>query len=347
MVKVWQVVSVIVSALLIVACAEKPLSSFDIAWRQYKARFYENGRIVDTGNADVSCAEGQGYGMLFAVAADDQAQFSRLWTWSQTGLQREDRLFRRLSRPCLVKDRGCVYNRYSDTGGDILIAWALLKAAHKWNKPDYQLEAMAIIHALSNHMVISRHGETLLLSGGPKGVFSNGDVQVNLSNWVFPALQAFAEATGDEIWDDIAVSGIALIAQSESKWQLVPAWLRVSRQGVSLNGVVSPEFDADAYRVPLYLAWQGVNVSLVAPFLRYWNEGRAPATWNLLSNEKAGYPMTADMLAVEAAVRTLYRVNGTRDAALTNTLVLRDDMDYVSASLVMLSLLAVGEGIRQ
>ena len=43
------------------------------AWRAYKARFVTaQGRVVDTANGLVSHSEGQGYGMLLAVAADDR-----------------------------------------------------------------------------------------------------------------------------------------------------------------------------------------------------------------------------------------------------------------------------------
>ena len=40
------------------------------AWRAYKAHFVtEAGRVVDTANKGISHSEGQGYGMLLAVAA--------------------------------------------------------------------------------------------------------------------------------------------------------------------------------------------------------------------------------------------------------------------------------------
>ena len=50
------------------------------AWEAYKARFLmTDGRIVDTGNKNVSHSEGQGYAMLMAVASNDKAAFDRIW----------------------------------------------------------------------------------------------------------------------------------------------------------------------------------------------------------------------------------------------------------------------------
>lgn len=48
-------------------------------WQSYKARFVTaQGRVVDTGNGNISHSEGQGYGMLLAVAANDRETFNDL-----------------------------------------------------------------------------------------------------------------------------------------------------------------------------------------------------------------------------------------------------------------------------
>lgn len=346
MVKFWQFFSAVLACLTLVACEAPPTSPLEEAWKSYHSRFYDNGRIVDTGNDNVSHSEGQGYGMLFALAANDKPRFERLWEWTQSRLQRTDKLFSWRYRPCPAADRSCIDDLNNATDGDILIAWALLKAADKWDAPHYRKHAMVIINALRETVILARHGEVLLLPGEHGFIYPNGDVQVNLSYWVFPALHAFAEVTNDAVWDDVAISGIALIAQSERQWQIVPDWLRVTGRGVSLDEVVSPEFGFNACRIPLHLAWQGIDRSLAKPFLSYWDGGRAPATWNLETGNKASYPMSPGMIAVNAAVTALYQVAKSDQLAMSNALNLQDDMDYFSASLVMLSLLALEEGGR-
>src|SRR5204863_479589 len=64
------------------------------AWRAYKARFVsEQGRVVDTANGGISHSEGQGYGMLLAVARRHRETFERIWTWTRANLMvRDDQL---------------------------------------------------------------------------------------------------------------------------------------------------------------------------------------------------------------------------------------------------------------
>ena len=46
--------------------------SFASAWDDYKAKYLQqDGAIVDTGNNNMSHSEGQGYGLMFALAYAD------------------------------------------------------------------------------------------------------------------------------------------------------------------------------------------------------------------------------------------------------------------------------------
>src|SRR4051812_34398211 len=58
-------------------------------WAKFKARFGSvDGRIIDNVNGGVSHSEGQGWGMLFAVAFDDPDSFDRIYTWTKRTLRR-------------------------------------------------------------------------------------------------------------------------------------------------------------------------------------------------------------------------------------------------------------------
>ena len=63
-------------------------------WKSYRSRFVtEAGRVVDTANSQISHSEGQGYGMLLAVAAMDRDAFDRIWGWTRANLMvRDDEL---------------------------------------------------------------------------------------------------------------------------------------------------------------------------------------------------------------------------------------------------------------
>jgi endoglucanase len=46
----------------------------------------EAGRVVDTAKGLISHSEGQGYGLLLAVAAGDRSTFDRIWGWTRANL---------------------------------------------------------------------------------------------------------------------------------------------------------------------------------------------------------------------------------------------------------------------
>ena len=107
-------------------------------WRAYKAKFVtDGGRVVDTANAMVSHTEGQGYGLLLAVAANDRPTFERIWGWTRANLAvRNDELLAWRWEP---DHRPAVADLNDAADGDILIAWALAEAADAWSEDAYRV----------------------------------------------------------------------------------------------------------------------------------------------------------------------------------------------------------------
>ncbi|MEJ1938182.1 glycosyl hydrolase family 8, partial [Nostoc sp. NIES-2111] len=138
--------------------------AFSNGWALWRSRFIaKDGRVVDTGNAGVSHSEGQGYGMLLAVLADDPFTFDRLWAWTRSALMiREDGLAAWRWDPASTP-RVADMNNASD--GDLLIAWALAEAARSWNKPEHRDSAARSAAALFASAVCSVNGERTLLPG--------------------------------------------------------------------------------------------------------------------------------------------------------------------------------------
>ena len=61
------------------------------AWQAFEARFVDqSGRVIDDANGGISHSEGQGYGLILALAADDRASFERIWSFTQTELLLRD-----------------------------------------------------------------------------------------------------------------------------------------------------------------------------------------------------------------------------------------------------------------
>ncbi len=110
------------------------------AWQAYKQRFITStGRVIDTANGQISHSEGQGYGMLLAVAANDRGTFDRLWNWTRANLMvRDDQLIAWRWTP---GQRPPITDMNNATDGDILIAWALAEAAELWGDVSYRFRA--------------------------------------------------------------------------------------------------------------------------------------------------------------------------------------------------------------
>ncbi|MBU2979249.1 glycosyl hydrolase family 8 [Alteromonas sp. C1M14] len=340
----------LVSAMVLSSCAKPDNSAFVEAFVAYKALFVNGGRVIDDGNEGVSHSEGQGYGMLFAVAANDKATFDALWLWTKSTLQKEDGLFSWRYRPCPSKDRACIDDTNNASDGELLISWALLRAADKWQDNAYKAEAKHIIHGVEQHLLVSADGYTLLLPG--QYGFDDSDaapprtnVQLNLSYWVFPAILAIKKHTEHAPrWQALFDSGIALIKEAQfSVYQLPPDWLRFEHGLVTLDNVVSADYGFNAVRIPLHLAWAGKaleapeQAQLLAPFYAWWRQEFVPATLDLTTQQGAEYEMSAGMSAVAEAVLSLTQEHAPQWPEVNRT------MDYYSASLTLLSMLAVAD----
>ncbi|GAB6067209.1 hypothetical protein JCM13664_05270 [Methylothermus subterraneus] len=303
-------------------------------WQAYKARFVEDGRVVDTGNGRVSHSEGQGYGMLLAVAARDRQTFDRLWQWTRANLQvRPDRLFIWRRRPgvALAEEDP---NTASD--GDLLIAWALLEAARTWQEPTLAQAAREILADLKRAAIRTWQGQPVLLPGAvgferPEGLI------LNLSYWVFPALKRLTVEDPDPVWPALLASGLKLLAQARfGAFRLPPDWLEAG-QSLAPWRERPPRFGYDAVRIPLYLIWGGyADPERLAPFLDYWQafSGFIPPWIDLEQGCLGAYPAPAGMRAISALTRYRAGQSGWFRSP-------PPDEDYYSATLVLLSHLAV------
>lgn len=226
------------------------------AWEAYRTRFMSaSGRIVDTGGGAMSHSEGQGYGMLLAVAAADRQSFDRIWSWTRANLHiREDRL---AAWKWNAATQGAADgNNASD--GDILIAWALAEAAAYWNDPEYLADARAITKNIVTKLLkaSSSHGPILMpaVRGFSENDRRDGPV-VNLSYWVFPAFGRLAQIEPNYDWRALSKTGLDLTDKARfGAARLPPDWLALGKTLAPAQGF-EKRFGYDAMRIPLYLFW--------------------------------------------------------------------------------------------
>lgn len=283
-------------------------------WRDYVDRYYRAGRIVDTDNDGVSHSEGQGYGMLLAAHFGDEPRFAALWRWTRETLRRDDGLFSWRYRPCRATDATCVDDPNNASDGDILVAWALLRGARRFDDDRYARAARRIGRAILDHLVIEDYGYRLLIPGRT-GFIDGSDAakrtyRLNPSYWLFPAFDAFDRAWGDGgRWRSISDDGLRLLREARfGEYDLHPDWVVLGEDGLRLARGDS-RYGYNACRVPLHLAWSSTAApfrELLEPYLRFWRAQSPPPAWvDLATGETAGYPWSPGMAAIAAAANTL------------------------------------------
>lgn len=300
-------------------------------WEQYKARFMlPDGRIIDTGNNNVSHTEGQGFAMLLAVYNNDRLSFDKLWQWTRTHLYRKDiGLFSWRYEPGLPDP---VADKNTATDGDIFIAWALLEADKKWGNRDYHFASAGIQKALLRHTLVSYAGYQVLLPG-VSGFKHPDSVIVNPSYFIFPAWQAFYQDSHLQQWKTLREDGLALIEKMQfGKTQLPTDWVALQASGqMAPASAWPPRFGFDAVRVPLYVQWYQNNSPLLPRFVSFWrnqNRQAIPAWVDVLTGQHAEYNQSQGMRAV-------------RDLLVGDSGLITDELDpgedYYSASLHLLT----------
>ncbi|MGH7093134.1 MAG: glycosyl hydrolase family 8 [Stellaceae bacterium] len=310
-------------------------------WAVYRSRFVtDGGRVVDTGNKEVSHTEGQGWAMLFAENFGDRASFDRIWTWTRDSLQRHDcALFAWRWDPANPKDPVADKNDAAD--GDILIAWALTRAAWRWHDAHYRIAARRIIldirRKLIHPMRGPMRGQLVLLPGEEGFTHKDGSTIVNPSYYIYPAFRDFARIAPSYEWYRLRRDGLRLLARAQfGKWDLTPDWLTIDKTGeLTPASEYPPRFGFNAIRVPLYLMWARLATPRrLAAYLDFWGDfgdKPVPAWANVDDNKLAPYAGSTGMQAIVQLARS-YRE---RNPAPLPTIGDKDD--YYSASLTLLA----------
>jgi endoglucanase len=258
-------------------------------WQLFARQFIrDGGRVVDTGNNGISHSEGQGYGMLLAEAAGDQEIFDDLWRWTRQNLQvRDDRLFAWTWSPTAPGNGITDFNNASD--GELLIAWALHRAAEHFDNKAYRFAAEMILEQLVEKAVVDLEPWGRILRPGVEGFgFDEGRRTVNPSYWLFPAFDYLAREHGDPVWNALTESGLKVLdAARFGDHGLTADWVDLVDGEARLAEGFDPVYGYNAIRVPMHLAWREVGDSrpYLEPYLAlpavFGGYGQIPATINV------------------------------------------------------------------
>jgi endoglucanase len=134
-------------------------------------------------------------------------------------------------------------------------------------------------------------------------------VVLNPSYYACPAIRLLARAVPDPAWLRLVADGLGLLRAARfGRWGLPPDWLALHRADgrLSLAPGRAPRFSYDAVRVPLYMAWAGLeDESPVRAALAFWNDPahpHLPAWVDLGSNQISPYPAGEGVAAIRHLV---------------------------------------------
>ena len=315
-----------------------------VEWRAFCARFVRpDGRVVDTFNNGISHSEGQGWGLLCAEQAMDRENFDRILGWTTRMLSRpNDALLSWRFRPDASGGLGLVDDPNNATDGDLMFAWALLRAGKRWRSEAYTAQGVAVARDVLR-LLVRQVGDEAVLLPGVTGFEQRDHLILNPSYYAFPALRALAQAVPDPTWLRLAADGLSLMRRARfGRWGLPADWVALPRGG----GRPSPapgwpaRFSYDAVRVPLYLAWAGMGREPAAVgAARFWtdpNHGRVPAWTDFASDSISPYAASSGIQAV-AHLTIARHASGTIQHALPSD---NEPGDYYSAVLTLLARLA-------
>ena len=240
-------------------------------WQAYMGNFVgDDGRVIDTGNANISHSEGQGYGLILAALADDPEGFERIWKFTATELMvRPDGLAAWRWEP---DARPHVTDMNNATDGDMLIAYGLLLASKAWDRPDYLDKARTIVATIGKSMLRVEDGLPVIVPGAAGFLAAdtgNDGTVLNPSYWVFEVFSPFAELDPVVDWRAVEQAGLDILRRSAITPAGIPAdWILISDGAVRPAPGFPPEFGYNGLRIPLYLIRAGADPAFLKPFRR-------------------------------------------------------------------------------
>ena len=275
----------------------------------------QRGRVVDDGNGAISHSEGQGYGMLLAVAAGDSLTFSRLWGWTARELEkRPDGLASWRWSPTASPPRHGSQQRDRRRSADRLGPGQ--GGRGNGTAPNTVPRPARSPWRSGAHATFkSRFGLALkpAASGFGPTEMADGPV-VNLSYWVFPAFASLADVAPEVDWAGLTRSGLEVLdAARFGPAELPSDWISIAADPKPAQKFPA-NFSYDAVRIPLYVVWGGLDTAKrLEPFIRLARNGAALTTVDV-STGLPGKPFYDDGYA--AIIRLAACAAGPSDAGI-------------------------------
>lgn len=212
----------------------------------------EDGRVVRRDQGEDTVSEGQAYGLLIAVGADDEARFDLIWQWTKTHLMRDDGLLSWHWQDGQVRDAGPAADAELDA------ARALVLAGESFGRPDLTADGNALASGVLDAMTARTSLGLVLLPG--LWAADGSDYTYNPSYASPVSFSVLARSTGDGRWAEIMAGSAnatnALLDQSAlpPDWSLIQAGQGIGAIAGAEGAGAAAHYSYDAARLPIRYA---------------------------------------------------------------------------------------------
>ncbi|MDS9470020.1 glycosyl hydrolase family 8 [Paracoccus sp. MBLB3053] len=228
------------------------------SWQDWTRSFLmPEGRVVDPQQGGISHSEGQAYGLLLAQAFGDESAFRLIEQWTSSHLAiRQDRLLAWKWMP--DPQDGTALDWRNATDGDLIRAWALLRATRDSGWGGYETTFRAIAQDIASICLAPdpRAPAERLLVPGAEARRQSDRVLVNPSYFIPRALRELGEAADEPVLVRCADHSETVLAEMAATGFLAD-WIDVTANGFEAPQEHDFRWGYDALRIPLYLVWSG------------------------------------------------------------------------------------------
>ncbi len=212
----------------------------------------DDGRVVRRDQGGDTVSEGQAYGLLIAIGADDEESFTRIWQWTEANLVRSDGLL------AWRWDDGGIVDSEPASDADLDAARALIVAGERFDRPEFTTAGISLSSTILDEMTAETPLGRILLPG----LWAQGgpDYFYNPSYASPVAFALLGEATGDTRWAELEAGAGAVSAALLEESPLPPDWAQVTSTG-EVNAMPGAggkgddvRYSYDAARLPIRFA---------------------------------------------------------------------------------------------
>ncbi len=240
-------------------------------WDEYKSRFIQDdGRVIDKRNGNITHSESIGYTLYFAYKFNDDKTFDKVYSWYQDNLGK--------NRYGLIgwkwgEDSNSswgILDHNNASDGDIWIAYDLLLMAQRRGDDQLKAEALSLIVAIKEHLIIEYKGKLFLLPG-KEGFKKSDHTILNPSYYRFDIFEAFSIVDPDGPWKALSRDGEWLLHQAVfSSLELHSDWITID-ENLTTKLTKTMSFGYDAIRIPLNIMQSTLptKIDLLQSYKRY------------------------------------------------------------------------------